>query len=205
VSGEGATAIAPLLVHEICPAAAVIGRAFRDNPMNRAVVGGSPLRRERSNTAGMRAVLPRARERGTVLAAQRGGRLAGVLVALPPGTTSVGAPSWLGMLRLLAVQGPAVVARWSTVSDALQRQRPLAPHAYLATLGVEPALQHSGIGRALLGHWLAAIDALGQRAYLETDKAENVKWYEGFGFALRAGLTVLGVRVYLMERRNRDG
>jgi ribosomal protein S18 acetylase RimI-like enzyme len=196
--------LAPLRADEVRAGAGLLGRAFCENAMNRVVAPGSPARRERSNAAGMRAVLPLARERGLALAARQGGRLAGVLIALPPGVAMLGRPSWAALLRLLLVQGPGVVGRWSAVAEALQLHRPAAPHAYLATLGVEPALQRAGIGRALLAFWLAAVDAGKQRAYLETDSIRNVGWYERFGFAVRAELTVLGVVVHLMERDPRD-
>ena len=196
--------LAPLRADEVRAAAGLLGRAFCENAMNRVVAPGSRARRERSNAAGMRAVLPLARARGLALAARQDGRLAGVLIALPPGVATLGRPSWAALLRLLLVQGPGVVGRWSAVAEALQLHRPMAPHAYLATLGVEPALQRAGIGRALLALWLATVDAGNQRAYLETDSTRNVGWYERFGFAVRAELTVLGVAVHLMERDPRD-
>ena len=196
--------IAPLREDELRAGAALLGRAFRENAMNRVVVPGSALRRERSNAAGMRAVLPLARLRGTLLAARSEARLAGVLVALPPGVVTLGRPSWPSLLRLLAAQGLGVAGRWSAVAEALQLHRPLAPHAYLATLGVEPELQHGGVGRALVTNWLGSVDARKGRAYLETDSTANVTWYERCGFAVRAELMVLGVTVFLMERGERD-
>jgi ribosomal protein S18 acetylase RimI-like enzyme len=200
----GAFEVSPLREDELRSAAALLGRAFCENAMNRVVVPGSAQRRERSNAAGMRAVLPLARTRGTVLAARSAERLAGVLIALPPGVTQLGRPSLGTLLRLALSQGLGVASRWSAVAEALQLHRPLAPHAYLATLGVEPALQRGGVGRTLLQEWLGSVDAARQRAYLETDSTENVLWYERFGFALRAELTVLGVTVHLMERPARD-
>jgi ribosomal protein S18 acetylase RimI-like enzyme len=194
----------PLRADEELAAARLLARAFCENSMNRVVAPGSARRRERSNAAGMRAVLPLARARGEVLAAREGGALAGVLVALPPGVTTVGRPRALDALRLFLVQGPAVAGRWAAVAQALQLHRPLAPHAYLATLGVAPERQRSGVGRALLTHWLARVDAEKRRAYLETDSVQNVTWYERFGFAVRAELEVLGVTVHLMEREPRN-
>jgi GNAT superfamily N-acetyltransferase len=192
-------------VDELPAAAELLGRAFREAAMNRVVVPGTAARRERSNAAGMRAVLPLALERGTVLAAHAAERLAGVLIALPPDVASLGRAPWLTLLRLLLVQGPGAAGRWSAVAEALQLHRPATPHAYLATLGVEPELQRTGVGHALLADWLAAVDAEKQRAYLETDSILNVTWYERFGFATRAELTVLGVTIHLMERAPRDG
>jgi len=199
-----AIAISPLRRDELNRAASLLGRAFRDNAMNRVVAPGGELRRERSNVAGMRAVLPLAHARGVISAARSGDSLAGVRIALTPGVQTFGRPSWLALIRMLLVQGPGVAARWSAVAEALQLHRPLAPHAYLATLGVEPELQRSGVGRALVADWLRAVDALRQRAYLETDSTNNASWYERFGFAVRTELSVLGVTVYLMERGPRD-
>ncbi len=195
-----AAGIAPLAPRELREAERLLARAFRENLLNRAVVGGSERRRLRANEAGMRAFLPPALRVGSVLAAHVAERLAGVLVALPPGVLQPPRPGWCAMARLLLVQGTGLAGRWSAVSQALQLHRPLAPHFYLATVGVEPALQRRGIGRALLGHWLASIDAAGARAYLETDSAAGAAWYESFGFAVRAELTLLGVRIFLMER-----
>ncbi len=196
--------ISPLREDELRAGARLLARAFRENAMNRVVSPGSPRRRERANEAGMRAVLPAARSAGSVLAAREAGRLVGVLIALPPGVVTVGRPRWLDAMRILLVQGPGVAGRWSAVAEALQLHRPLAPHAYLATLGVEPDRQRAGVGRALVAQWLAAIDARRERAYLETDSSQNVRWYERFGFAVRAELEVLGVTVHLMERQPRD-
>jgi len=199
-----ALAISPLRRDELSAAVALLGRAFRDNAMNRVVVPGSERRRERSNVAGMRAVLPLAVARGAVSAARSAGRLAGVRIALTPGAHTLGRPGSLALLRMLIAQGPGVAARWSAVAEALQLHRPLAPHAYLATLGVEPELQRGGVGYALVAEWLGAVDALRQRAYLETDSTMNASWYERFGFTVRTELTVLGVTIYLMERVPRD-
>jgi len=196
--------LSPLRADEVREAARLLARAFCENAMNRVVAPGSARSRERSNAAGMRAVLPLARVRGEVLAARAGRELAGVLVALPPGVVSVGRPAVLDALRLFFVQGPGVAGRWSAVAEALQLHRPAAPHAYLATLGVAPDRQRAGVGRALLADWLARVDAGKQRAYLETDSSKNVTWYERFGFAVRAELEVLGVTVHLMERSPRD-
>lgn len=203
-SPEAHTGSAPeisrLRAHEFSAAGALLGRAFRENPLNRAVVGGSARRREHANEAGMRAHLPAACGVGELLAARLEQRLAGVLVALPPGVLGLPRPGWLAQARLLLTQGPGVAGRWSAISDALSLHRPLAEHAHLATLGVEPALQRRGVGRALLASWLEAVDAACVRAYLETDSAGNARWYESFGFAVRAELTLLGVNVFLMER-----
>ena len=50
----------------------MLARAFRDNPLNRAVVGGSERRRVRSNRAGVAAYLPTALESARVTTVRSG-------------------------------------------------------------------------------------------------------------------------------------
>jgi GNAT superfamily N-acetyltransferase len=178
---------------ELDAAAGVLARAFRDNPLNRAVVRGGESRRVRANRAGVAAYLPTALERARVLAAREGGALSGVLVATPPWRWPMPGPSFAGLLRLLWGQGLGVAKRWSEVSRELREHHPQGPFWYLATLGVEPARWGRGAGRALLADFLAP-------AYLETDRLELERYYARLGFAVRERIAVYGVPVLLMER-----
>ena len=67
-------------------------------------------------------------------------------------------------------------------------------------MGVERHLQGKGIGSALLQAFCDRIDRMRSLAYLETDKLENVRLYERFGFLLRAQGRVLGVPSWFMAR-----
>ena len=66
----------------------LLARAFRDNPLNRAVIGAGAEHRERVNAAGLRPQVPAILESGWALAArsapEASGALAGVLLATPP-------------------------------------------------------------------------------------------------------------------------
>jgi GNAT superfamily N-acetyltransferase len=178
----------------------VLARAFRDNPLNRAVIGGSPARRVRANRAGVSAYLPTALARARVIGVREGGALAGVLVATPPGGWPLPPPDLAGFARLLWGQGLRVARRWSEVSRELRAWHPLDPHWYLATVGVEPGRWGRGAGHALLADFLACVDAQRARAYLETDRRELAGFYGRAGFELRREIEVLGVPVLLMER-----
>jgi GNAT superfamily N-acetyltransferase len=57
------------------------------------------------------------------------------------------------------------------------------PHYYLSLLGVDPAQRGKGIGMGLLAQNLAAIDAEGAPAYLESSNSANDRRYERLGFA----------------------
>ncbi len=180
----------------------MLARAFRDNPLNRAVIGGDERRRVRANRAGVAAYLPVALERARVTTLrQDDGTLAGVLVATPPYRWPIPPPSPLGLLRLLWGQGFRVATRWGEVSRELARHHPQGPNWYIATLGVEPERWGSGTGAALLADFVAQVDAAGSGAYLETDRRELAGFYGRAGFRVEQEIEVLGVPVLLMERK----
>lgn len=201
----GSLQVEPLPANEVRPAAGLLARAFRDNPLNRAVIGDSPEERLRCNDIGMRVHLPVARQHGRVLLARRSGSLAGVLVGVPPLAWPLPLPPFRQRLRLVFGQGWNVARRWAEVAILLQEHHWIGPHWYLATLGVEPELWRQGVGGRLLREWLRIVDADRSRAFLETDSPENVAFYERVGFRRLREVAVLGVPVYLMERAPAEG
>lgn len=56
------------------------------------------------------------------------------------------------------------------------------PHHYLSLLGTHPEHRGHGKGMGLLAANLAAIDALGHAAYLESSNRDNDRRYERLGF-----------------------
>jgi ribosomal protein S18 acetylase RimI-like enzyme len=178
----------------------VLARAFRDSPLNVAVIGSDPRRRLRANLAGARALLPSALAHASVLAAHAEGALRGVLVATGPFGWPLPAPAPLVNLRRLVGQGLRVARRWALVFEALARVHPPEPHAYLATLAVDPDAWSRGLGSALLARWLEGVDRQGLAAYLETDRAGNVAFYRRAGFEVAQQAEVLGVAVWCMGR-----
>jgi ribosomal protein S18 acetylase RimI-like enzyme len=169
------------------------------------VIGEPPEVRLRCNAAGMRAYLPATEQNGVLLASRLDGELAGVLVSAPPGAWPFPLPPWRARLACLWTQGLRVARRWAGVSEVLREHHPLLAHWYLATLGVEPRRWGRGVGHALLTDWLERVDAKGGRAYLETDAARNVSFYERAGFRVVEPLNVLGVTVWCMERPPHGG
>lgn len=174
-----------------------LAEAFRDNPLNRAAIGGDAKRRLRCNRAGMHALLPVAQSAGEVWVEAQG---YGALVAAPPGSFPFPPPSPWVELRTLFVQGPRARARWGKSFEQLLVRHPAEPHWYLATLGVRPESRGRGIGRALVAHLLGRVDAEGSATYLETDRAANIDFYESFGFRVREESEVLGTPIWHMHR-----
>lgn len=177
--------------------AEALAEAFRDNPLNRAAIGGDAQRRLRCNRAGMHALLPIAGPAGEVWIPAQG---CGALIAAPPGHFPFPPPSPWVELRTLFVQGPGTRARWARSFEHLLARHPKEPHWYLATLGVQPESRGRGIGRALVAHLLRRVDAEGSSIYLETDRVANIDFYAGFGFRVCEESEVLGVPIWHMHR-----
>jgi ribosomal protein S18 acetylase RimI-like enzyme len=66
--------------------------------------------------------------------------------------------------------------------------RPRDPVWLLALVGVDPDLQHQGLGRAVIAPGLAAADAEHSPAFLETQEPANITFYESLGFTVTAEL-----------------
>ncbi|WP_317891214.1 GNAT family N-acetyltransferase [Paenibacillus oceani] len=77
---------------------------------------------------------------------------------------------------------------------------PSFPHRYLILIGVEPEARGRGIGKALLLHLLAEVqaDSRSQGVALDTENTDNVTLYERFGFTLNKEVLVCGLPVYSM-------
>ncbi|GAB2655990.1 hypothetical protein GCM10027068_39870 [Prescottella soli] len=80
--------------------------------------------------------------------------------------------------------------------------RPTDPVWYLATVGVAPASQGRGLGRAVLEPGLKAARDQGYAAYLETSSPSNVTFYERLGFEVVGSVPLPddGPKVWAMLR-----
>ena len=67
-------------------------------------------------------------------------------------------------------------------------------------MAVDAHLQGMGIGSKLMRVFCAKMDAAGEDAYLETDKPENVRFYERFGYEVIGEERVLEVQNWFMRR-----
>ena len=70
------------------------------------------------------------------------------------------------------------------VMDVIEKRHPHEPHWYLQAIGTDPARQGKGYGGVVIRRQLAAADAAGMPAYLESSKEANIPIYASFGFAV---------------------
>jgi ribosomal protein S18 acetylase RimI-like enzyme len=195
-----------LLASEREAAVQLLARAFRDNPLNVAVIGSQdPAVRLRVNAHGLRSLLPTAHAHGRVRVQRVAGELAGVLIAAPPDAFPLPAASFARRWRSSLGQGLRVARRWAEVFETLAPLHPPEPHWYLSTLGVDPRRQRRGLGRELLAAWLADVDRDASGAYLETDRLENVAFYERAGFVVLGETQIFSARVWRMRRPEASG
>jgi ribosomal protein S18 acetylase RimI-like enzyme len=85
------------------------------------------------------------------------------------------------------------VGEWS-------RRDPKEPHWHLGPIAVDWGLQRRGIGSVLLSRFCADMDGKVALSYLETDRSENVGFYQRSGFSVVAKAEVLGITNWFMSR-----
>jgi len=198
-------AIRELSADDVHAAAETLGRAMRDNPLHVRAFGPEADARERVLTRQFSASLARQLDTGGAILGAfdpvEPGVLVGAAAFVPPGRCR---PTTASRVRSLpALLGSHGITRaWRTLVWTYEwsRRDPDVTHWHLGPVGVDRHLQGHGIGTLLLRAFGERMDALDATAYLETDRRENVPFYERFGFQLVADGTVLGVPNWFMIR-----
>jgi hypothetical protein len=152
----------------------VLSRGMRDNPLHVAAFGEDPERRRRRFRKVMSAVLCVRDFSHTLVARCEDGVIVGVCGMMPPGNCLPDFGQRLRLLPRLLSMGPRTAGR---------------------------TMRWMGVGSRLMQIFCARMDAAHQDAYLETDKAINVRFYERFGFEVVGEQEVLGVTNWFMLRR----
>jgi hypothetical protein len=200
-------AVRELRPAEFREAARILGRGMSDNPANLQVFRmAEKQRRCRALTRFFEPVLQGLHKRGVVLGAYLESTMAGVCGAARPGLCQ---PSALEKLRLapVAVNGNPICTTMRMMKRTVDwASRDLqVPHWHLGPVAVDPPFQHRGIGSAMMACFCTSIDAAGAMAYLETDKLENVSFYQRFRFLVIAEAEVLSVPNWFMSRAPGNG
>jgi GNAT superfamily N-acetyltransferase len=112
---------------------------------------------------------------------------AGVALWLPPGVAPDQNALSDIMLRTVA---PSRREDVFAVFERMATHHPREPHWYLPLIGVDPAHQGRGYGRALMTAALARCDRDGVPAYLESTNPRNITLYLRHGFEALATIQV---------------
>lgn len=199
---------------ELHAASAVLARGMRDNPNHRAAFSDDPQRRVRSLQRMFNALfgVMRTQERicavdGGPAGASVGGRdrILGVAVMAGPGTCRPTVLQKARMASRLTTVGAGPLARVITWQSVWREHDPDQPHSHFGPLAVDAHLQGRGIGSALMREYIRRLDTAGHIGYLETDRPENVAFYERHGFTVTGRATVLDTPNWFLRREPGHG
>jgi len=96
-------------------------------------------------------------------------------------------PAWIALRESIwAELGADARSRYDAYIAAAQFFGAVGPHHHLNMIGVRRAQQHRGLARELLGavHNLATDDPKSTGVSLTTERAENLPFYERFGYTI---------------------
>lgn len=183
--------IRPAVPQDTRPAAAVMARAFADDPLYAWILPDERVRRRRLPR--LFAVQLRAARRGhdeiDVMVA--GEQILGCALWSRPGARRPSAGQLAVLTTFPLILGPRLRVAVSSF-NAIGRVRSREPHWYLSAIGVDPPAQQTGVAQGLLEPRLARCDEAGIPAALATGEESNVAYYESLGFAVTGEITVSG-------------
>jgi GNAT superfamily N-acetyltransferase len=105
---------------------------------------------------------------------------------------------WLDLKFIFCAVGLAALGRVLRREQLINGKQPKIDMIYLWFIGVEPLVQHFGLGSKLLSEILKRSETLGFPVYLETSVAGNLPWYKRFGFDVYNELD-LGYTLYFLS------
>jgi len=188
--------ITPLRAEQTEQAVGVLARAFVTNPVHVAAFGPS---RVESNEAFFRIGL--AVMKGGKFVATDGSRIHGVAHWVHSTACQFSASDKLRMMpRMIRGFGVRTTLKVISWVSTWSRHDPAEPHYHLGPIAVNPDAQGGGVGRMLMESYCMELDRTEVPGYLETDRPDNVAFYQRFGFAVTGTATALGVETYFMLR-----
>jgi len=169
-------------------------------------VYATPNRRCRALTRFFVPVLHGLYQRGLILGAFRDGSLVGVCGVARPGLCQPTSLEKLSVIPSVVFGNPlGTPMRLLKWAGEWARRDLAEPHWHLGPVAVDSHFQGHGIGGAMMADSCARMDGCGELSYLETDRFENVRFYERFGFTVTAESEILGLPNWFMSRPSRNG
>jgi len=191
--------VRPALADDFRPLAAVLARAFYDDPVTAWFYPDAARRMRHAR----RFFGIRLRQLADQKLIYTNDELTGAALWTLPGRWREDLRQSLMLLPMLPVLLPRIVRSTAAVRE-IERRHPIVPHFYLSVLGTEPQQQGGGIGSALLGPVLQRCDSDVVGAYLECSKEGNVEFYVRHGFTVTERIELPdGPPLWLMWREPR--
>jgi GNAT superfamily N-acetyltransferase len=195
--------IRELQVADLFPAAEVLGKAFATNPNSIAVNRGKSVSPQQLKYAfvGRFKYLP-----GQKYVSELDGNIVGAMriVEWPACQASLLQTLRMMPYALRASGGLGNFSRGLKILNTWKRLEPRRPHFHLEPLGIALELQGKGVGSQMMDFYCRIIDKEGKEAYHETDRPENVPFYEKFGFKVVGEITIIGAKNWFMLRNARS-
>jgi GNAT superfamily N-acetyltransferase len=197
LSEPGANSLGVLRWQDELQVAAMLARAFADDPLVAAICKAPVAVRQERMRWNFRVAV-----RSHYLAAQpawtmvdsQAAPVAVALVTRPRAQVGM-SPDIFFSLRCLFHIGLRTGVRGLEAAHAIASHLPGEPFTYLRTLGVEPSLQGRGLGSRLVEQVIRAAPPI-LPVYLETAKQRNLSFYTGHGFQSVGEFACLGVPVW---------
>ncbi|NND59912.1 MAG: GNAT family N-acetyltransferase [Gammaproteobacteria bacterium] len=177
-TGAAVTVVRDATRDDIEPVAAMLARAFADEPFHQWLFPKPAGRAKRARRLFRCEVRNMLRD-GVVLVSDD---CACASLWGPPDKPQGG---WWSQLVVFVTLVQILGSRTAAVLNELDEvgsMRPAEPHWYLSVLGTDPAQQGRGMASALLERALARCDQEQRGAWLETASSERTGFYRRFGF-----------------------
>ena len=106
---------------------------------------------------------------------------------------------WLDIKLIIRAIGVHRIFKALNRESSIKRLQPKVDMVYLWFIGVNPALQHTGIGSKMLSDILWKTKQQNLPVFLETSTVINIPWYEKFGFEIYEKLE-LDYTLYFLKK-----
>lgn len=198
-------AIRVLVPNQLGAATTLLAEGMRDNPLHVKAFGTDVQNRQRRLQRFIGQLVGHVYSNGTLLGAFVRDELAGVLGMMKPHRCRPTHREVLRMASVIIASNPPLgvwrIHRWLS---NWSRNDPHDPHAHIGPLAVLPPWRRQGLARNLMTECCRCLDAQAEIAWLETDLAINVTFYETLGFVVARCEPVLGVMTWFMRREPRS-
>lgn len=172
-----------------------LGRAFFDDPVSIWIMPDERARARHLRKFFATVTRHHHLAGGGVEVATDGSTIGAAALWDPPGRWKQSGREQLMMLpSFLLGFGPRLATgrKLGALLEQMKSQHPEEPHWYLAVIGSDTSVRGKGYGQALMQSRLDRVDAEHAPAYLESSKAENVPYYQRFGFEVVGEMVIPG-------------